>query len=52
MTTKKESYGHEEYLHRRIADLLHNSLKLEEDLNRSEAEVSVVLATLFEAQKP
>jgi hypothetical protein len=32
----------EEYLYRRVADLLRDATKLKEDLSRSEVEVSVV----------
>ena len=36
------AYITEEYLHRRVADVLRDAAKLEENLNGSEVEVSVV----------
>jgi hypothetical protein len=36
------AYITEEYLHRRVADVLRDAAKLQENLNGSEVEVSVV----------
>jgi hypothetical protein len=35
------AYVTEEYLHRRIADVLRDAAKLQEDLNQSETQVSI-----------